>query len=133
MIRLQFLFFITVMTLPFQISHINDLVPHQVVQGDVVQFFNPPSCPNGCLKPLDSEDPDQETFARIAHYHALDATTLQHPFNLTRPYDPIPGQSSCKVVVLPRSFWDKSRQLNSRDWLPCWLVSSRLSIFLGYI
>jgi len=80
-------------------------------------------CVNGCL--------DYTEFGYIAHYLAGDKRLLKSPYNspldtpspFNEPYDPILGQCSCKVVVLPAQEFYESYGIDPDIWLPCWIVS----------
>lgn len=81
-------------------------------------------CVNGCL--------DATEFGYIAHYFAGDKRLLKTPYNspldspspFNEPYDPIPGQSSCKVVTVPTKEFYDYYGVDPYIWLPCWIVSS---------
>lgn len=80
-------------------------------------------CVYGCL--------DSTDFGHIAHYYAEDQL-LQSPYTSTHdsvslfsePYDPMLGQSSCKVVIVPTAGFYKAGDVDPKTWLPCWIVST---------
>lgn len=80
-------------------------------------------CVYGCLNSME--------FGCIAHYSAEDKPLLHSPHSSTldsaspfvEPYDPILGQSSCKVVIVPTEDFYDSYNVDPDIWVPCWMVS----------
>jgi len=122
--------------------YINFILPHQPLPEHIAQGQFPvdsiriddnndgdgnddaAGCVNGCL--------NSKEFGYIAHYLAEDKRSLKSPYvspsdtpsPFSEPYDPILGQSSCKVVIVPTKEFYDYYVVDPEIWLPCWIVSS---------